>query len=341
MRAKGDPPHTTRRKGDKRLRCSRCSRLMPEPVRGKMVCLTCGAPHKCPCSRKCDAYTWGEYATGHYPRTEEMNEATRQGVLALGERHPMRDPDTAKKAGRRAKATLAKRSPKLKAEHYRKRVAGLQAFLAENGEAHSKKLSIAQKKRWENMSPEEREAFSIAQSEGHRRPEVQAKMSLRMLEVWSDRSDPRIKSRVRNIRKAWKSKELRAAQSRRFHSHGYKQTAPERVVEIKLKKHGFRYTGTTPASKTKTPISADFVHKSLQILVQVDGCFWHCCPKHGKEPTGPFAKERRKRDRALTRYAEKRGWAVLRFWEHDVMHNIDKVEKIAAECVNSLKKVNS
>ncbi|MSU41216.1 MAG: very short patch repair endonuclease [Pedosphaera sp.] len=66
----------------------------------------------------------------------------------------------------------------------------------------------------------------------------------------------------------------------------------------------------------------DFVFPKLRLAVFVDGCFWHGCPKHGTRP-----KQNRKfwdvkiarnkaRDREVGRALRKRGWRVVRIWEH-------------------------
>ena len=56
----------------------------------------------------------------------------------------------------------------------------------------------------------------------------------------------------------------------------------------------------------------------------VDGCFWHCCPRHGTQPKNHRAFWRRKffrnrrRDRLVTRTLRRAGWCVLRVWEHEL-----------------------
>ena len=68
----------------------------------------------------------------------------------------------------------------------------------------------------------------------------------------------------------------------------------------------------------------DFVFRRERVALFVDGCFWHCCPKHGTMPAGNRAFWKAKlarnteRDRRVTRSLRKSGWAVLRVWEHDL-----------------------
>jgi DNA mismatch endonuclease (patch repair protein) len=66
----------------------------------------------------------------------------------------------------------------------------------------------------------------------------------------------------------------------------------------------------------------DFVFPKLKLAVFVDGCFWHCCPKHTTKPKNNRAFWQRKfsankaRDQIVTRTLRRAGWRVLRVWEH-------------------------
>lgn len=68
----------------------------------------------------------------------------------------------------------------------------------------------------------------------------------------------------------------------------------------------------------------DFVFRTAKVAVFVDGCFWHGCPLHGRTPKSrvPFwtAKiaHNVERDREVRRALRKRGWRVLRIWEHEL-----------------------
>jgi DNA mismatch endonuclease (patch repair protein) len=58
------------------------------------------------------------------------------------------------------------------------------------------------------------------------------------------------------------------------------------------------------------------------LLIFIDGCFWHSCPRCGRTPDTdraywvPKLKRTVKRDRAVTRRFRKEGWSVYREWEH-------------------------
>ena len=69
----------------------------------------------------------------------------------------------------------------------------------------------------------------------------------------------------------------------------------------------------------------DFAHTGLKIAVFLDGCFFHGCPLHYREPVNNSRFWRRKiaksrsRDAEVTTRLEKGGWRVIRHWEHDVL----------------------
>jgi len=64
--------------------------------------------------------------------------------------------------------------------------------------------------------------------------------------------------------------------------------------------------------------------REARLVVFVDGCFWHACPKHSTTPATnrPFWKKKlaanQFRDRQVNRTLRKNGWRVIRIWEHDL-----------------------
>ncbi len=68
----------------------------------------------------------------------------------------------------------------------------------------------------------------------------------------------------------------------------------------------------------------DFVFRKQRVVLFVDGCFWHCCPKHASLPVShrKFWRDKFaanvKRDRLVSRTLRSRGWGVLRVWEHEL-----------------------
>src|SRR5438445_4703761 len=74
------------------------------------------------------------------------------------------------------------------------------------------------------------------------------------------------------------------------------------------------------------PGRPDFVFRRERLVVFVDGCFWHGCPRHGRKPDSnrdywlPKLMRNRARDRAVGCELRRRGWTVVRIWEHDLRH---------------------
>lgn len=68
----------------------------------------------------------------------------------------------------------------------------------------------------------------------------------------------------------------------------------------------------------------DFTFRRHRLVIFVDGCFWHGCPKHSRKPGSNQSYWQRKlagnrlRDRLVTKTLRKQGWRVLRLWEHDL-----------------------
>lgn len=78
----------------------------------------------------------------------------------------------------------------------------------------------------------------------------------------------------------------------------------------------------------------DFAFCRHRIAIFVDGCFWHGCPKHSNMPVNNRAFWEKKlsgnqvRDRIVTRMLRKKGWRVMRIWEHDLRHPVRILARI-------------
>jgi DNA mismatch endonuclease (patch repair protein) len=88
-------------------------------------------------------------------------------------------------------------------------------------------------------------------------------------------------------------------------------------------------------------VAVDIVFPRARVAVFVDGCFWHCCPKHATFPKSnraywlPKLGENRERDRRQTVRIRAVGWRVFRVWEHQCLPPADSiVERIARACRN-------
>ena len=70
--------------------------------------------------------------------------------------------------------------------------------------------------------------------------------------------------------------------------------------------------------------------RAQRVCVLVDGCFWHGCPKCYRRPVTNRKFWDAKRERNMARDAEvtkalrKKGWRVLRVWEHELKKKNEK-----------------
>ncbi len=103
-------------------------------------------------------------------------------------------------------------------------------------------------------------------------------------------------------------------------------TAPEIALRKELHRRGRRYfvdRAPLPGLRRR----ADLVFPRQRVAVYVDGCFWHCCPKHSTVPATnrAFWKAKLSRNKArdvlVNRRLKARGWIVLRIWQHELSPN--------------------
>lgn len=76
--------------------------------------------------------------------------------------------------------------------------------------------------------------------------------------------------------------------------------------------------------------SPDIIFSKKKVAIFLDGDFWHgyvLRERAEKLPVYWLNKIRRNmgRDREYSKELKGQGWKVLRFWEHEIMKNLDKV----------------
>lgn len=85
----------------------------------------------------------------------------------------------------------------------------------------------------------------------------------------------------------------------------------------------------------------DFVFIKARVAVFVDGCFWHGCPKHSTVPATNRAFWKRKltanklRDRLVNQTLRRKGWQVVRIWEHDLRKPAPSLRRIQKEMLKA------
>jgi DNA mismatch endonuclease (patch repair protein) len=89
------------------------------------------------------------------------------------------------------------------------------------------------------------------------------------------------------------------------------------------------------------PGRPDFVFGGHRLLVFVDGCYWHGCPRCYRPPQShpDFWAEKveynRTRDKKTRSALRRRGWKVIRIWEHEIKEAptlvIERIREALAE----------
>jgi DNA mismatch endonuclease, patch repair protein len=116
-----------------------------------------------------------------------------------------------------------------------------------------------------------------------------------------------------------------------------KDTSPE----IKIRKLLFSKGVRGYRINYKLTGKPDIVFLGKKVAVFIDGCFWHKCPIHFKEPETRkefwLEKINRnvERDQMINIELKEAGWKVLRIWEHQVRENPDLVVTKIIEQINS------
>jgi DNA mismatch endonuclease (patch repair protein) len=117
--------------------------------------------------------------------------------------------------------------------------------------------------------------------------------------------------------------EQRSANMARIRSSG---TVPEeRLYQAVRAALGYRWR--IDRNIRAMPGCPDVVIPSLRLVIFVDGCFFHGCPKHYRAPLSntqywvPKIRRNIERDKAQQAALEADGWSVWRVWEHELTKN--------------------
>lgn len=105
-----------------------------------------------------------------------------------------------------------------------------------------------------------------------------------------------------------------------------RDTKPELVLRRALFQRGLRFR-----VRTTLKGKPDVVFTRARLSIFVDGCFWHGCPEHGTNPKSNSSywdaklARNRERDAEVTAALEAEGWEVVRYWDHDIRNDVDRV----------------
>lgn len=124
--------------------------------------------------------------------------------------------------------------------------------------------------------------------------------------------------------------EQRRKNMQRIRSKG---TKAERIVMGELNKKNISFISNDKTTFGKP----DIVFTEEKVAVFIDSDFWHCNPKRFIMPKTNVEywetkiENNKKRDRKVNRELKKQGWIVVRIWEYDIKHNLNK-------CINKILK---
>jgi DNA mismatch endonuclease (patch repair protein) len=104
----------------------------------------------------------------------------------------------------------------------------------------------------------------------------------------------------------------------------------ELLLRRRLREDGLRFT----TQSRDLPGVPDIVFVGSRVCVFCDGDFWHgrrwatarqaLLSRHNSDYWVAKIQSNRRRDRVVNRELRRLGWTVLRFWESDVLSNVER-----------------
>lgn len=116
---------------------------------------------------------------------------------------------------------------------------------------------------------------------------------------------------------------LNAGRSRNMQANRRADTKPEVALRKALHRRGYRYRKDFRLDLEGVRVRPDIVFTARKIAIFIDGCFWHVCPEHGRQPTTnewywtPKLRRNMERDQIANDALKAAGWHVIRLWEHE------------------------
>jgi DNA mismatch endonuclease, patch repair protein len=117
-------------------------------------------------------------------------------------------------------------------------------------------------------------------------------------------------------------------------------TLPEKRLRAKLVQ--MRIKGFKISPKIEG-INPDLLFFKAKVVVFVDGCFWHGCPRCYVEPKTRVeywqskAKKNQARDRRQERLLRKSGWKIVRLWECQIEKKLMQQVRKVVRAIQGMK----
>ena len=222
------------------------------------------------------------------------------------------------------------------------------------------RMSAIKKKSWQD--PEMAERYVAPRRGQKRSAETRAKMSESRRKRRGGHTDPELIKRMNEARRGSKNTpEHRAAISaakKKWHkdnpelsqkliteatkANKYHDNKLEQKMARILDDLGIKYRKQGRVSGLAKPHCYhkwDFRLLDANILIEVDGCFWHGCPKHSSDERRAELGESTKKEMDRDVEADLFDWVVLRFWEHELNDAPGDVARCVMGAVNRVAEV--
>jgi len=115
---------------------------------------------------------------------------------------------------------------------------------------------------------------------------------------------------------------IRRATLKQLENQTFRKTKIEKIIESVLSEMGVKYKYSFILEKRQY----DFRVKDYNLLIECDGDYWHGNPKFYPVLT-ERQKEKQKEDRKKDKIAKKNNYILMRFWEDEILNNLETVKK--------------
>jgi len=126
------------------------------------------------------------------------------------------------------------------------------------------------------------------------------------------------------IKNSWTEDMRKEASKRRSRQiFPFENTSIENIIVDILKEYGIYHKLQYTVFINNRYHNCDIFIPSKNLVIECDSCYWHGCKKCGN-----MNEERNKYDEGITNALIIQGYEVIRFWEHDIINNIEECRNI-------------
>jgi DNA mismatch endonuclease (patch repair protein) len=120
-----------------------------------------------------------------------------------------------------------------------------------------------------------------------------------------------------------------------FRTHGITGWRSQHIISLNAA------SGSAGRTSRSAAVRPDFAFRSKRVVVFVDGCFWHRCPRHYRTPKtnrrfwDTKTRLNKARDIRVHRALRNLGWRVIRLWEHEIRLSPDMCAEVVRAALKS------